>query len=642
MNGIIKLVGVAVTGLALASAGCGDGGELQSREVAMAGLPVLSGSSLMGDTTVVVRRVYAGPAVGWGSTVSRDGRYVTVRNDWGNLNQIDLVSGEIHPLIDKGAWSESTEWVETNVYSPDGRRIAYVNGASGGYEIRVADTDGSNQRTLVSTDDLPGGDWLYADLSAWRGDEIFGLLWGTTGEGPAIVAVSATDGSVRVVKRSMGSGWRAELAMAPLTVSPDGEFLTYGGRSSNGDVDVRIIRSADGADVSALEGPANDMAVTWTPDGRSLLIHSDRGMTEGIWRQRVDEGRVTGEPELIRGDLWQFEHVGASRDAYYFGVRTDFRRVRTAAFDPETGAFLSEPTPVDPLQAGPSALPIWSPDGQALAYVRNREERMTGLEESTLVIRSLLGPDVREIPAPGKALRSLFAWTPDDRIIATGKSEEDGDWYLWSIDLESGEITTLAHPRIPRVLAVSADGATWYAVGGCGAATPPPSCDQEVDGWDLFAVDAATGSERLLASSEDWPNRGYLSPDGETLAVVRLGPGSRSSVVVLQTSGGEVREVFRRDAPERIAANFPGIVWAADSRSFLFATPGVDRHGIPGRMWKADLSGSAPTVVELDGGGLRPGRDGDVAIHPDGNRIAFVGGEPTGEIWMMTNLSGTK
>ncbi len=641
MKRAMKLAGVLVAGSVIAAFGCDAGGELESRELAMAGLPVVTGSDLVGDTTVVVRRVYAGPAVGWGSTVSPDGRYVTVRQEAGNLGRIDLVSGEVQPLIHKGTWSEAGEWVETNVYSPDGSRIAFVYGGPGGYEIRVADADGSNPRTLVSADDLPGGAGLYGDLSTWSGDEIFGLLWGTTGDGPAIVAISASDGSVRVVK-SIGIGWREELAMVPVTVSPDGELLTYGGRSSNGDVDVRIIRSADGSDVSAMEGPANDVAVVWTHDGSALLVQSDRGMTEGIWRQRVDDGRIVGEPELIRGDLWQFEHVGASRDAYYFGVRTDFPRVRTAAFDPETGAFLSEPTPVDPLQAGPSALPVWSPDGQALAYVRQSEEKMTGLEESTLVIRSILGPDAREIPAPGKALRRLLAWTPDDRIISLGKSGEDGDWYLWSIDLESGAVTTLARPELPRIEAVSADGATWYVVGGCGSATPPPSCRRDVDGWDLFAVDAATGSERLLTGGHAGPERVYLSPDGETVAVLRLEPESRStSISILPTSGGELREVFRRAPPDGVSLT-TAVFWASDSRSFFFGTHGVERDGVPGKLWKVTLTGSAPTVVELDGAGIHPGHDGDVVIHPDGNRIAFVGGERTGEIWMMTNLSGTQ
>jgi Tol biopolymer transport system component len=465
-------------------------------------------------------------------------------------------------------------------------------------------------------------------IFAWQEDEIIAWFFPDGPPGAELVGISAVDGTVRVI-RVFGADWYETVRGAPLTVSPDGDFLTYGRVSPQGDADVVILRAADGAEVDRVEGPANDIAVAWTPNGGSLLFHSDRQMTEGIWRVRIDGGRIAGEPDLVRGDLWNSVPIGPSRDAYFFGVKTDVRRVRVAAFDPETGMMLSEPTAVSGVITEPSRAPIWSPDGQAMAYVKDGPPNLTaeGLEGSILVVRSLFGPDAREIPLHGKKLMDLLAWTSDGRIVGSGLSGEQRNAYAWSIDLESGRIDTLVGGNEPLPRALSPDGRTHYYF--------------REDGHAMVAMDSATRRERTVVEfgTEHGAERFYLSPDGKTLAFILVDPNTGNSVLaVAPASGGSLRELFRRAVPDGISTSM-GVFWAPNRDQLFFSTHGVPDTDEPERIWKVDYSEAEPEVTEVQGAEGLKGAE-DLVIHPESSRIAFVGGEERSEIWMMTNLGG--
>ena len=529
-------------------------------------------------------------------------------------------------------WSEAVEWAETNVFSPDGTQIAYVYGTSHGYEIRISGVDGSNERTLLGPDDLG-----YAMVYAWQRGEIFAYFFPDGPPGPELVGISPVDGRVRVIK-VLGADWSETVGEAPLAVSPDSRFLTYAVRSPEGDADVIILRATDGAEVGRIEGPASDIAVAWTPDGQALLFQSDRQMTEGIWRVQMEDGRVMSEPELVRGDLWQFLPVGSSRDAFFFSLKTDTRRVRVAAFDPETGALISDPTAVNQVATGASSYPIWSPDGRAMAYVRGGPATN---DQRILMVRSLSGSYAREIPLAGMSMRTLHAWTGDGRIIGQGKSTEDGGGYMWSVDLESGQIERLVgNDEVGGRRVTSPDGRIIYypCFSGSGPQSP---CGLLDEGFEIVTRDLATGRVETLPGPVTGfeYERHYLSPDGNTLAFILRDRSDESTVLaVLPTSWGTLRELFRQALPDGISTT-TGVFWPPTGDQLFFSTHGVPATGEPQRLRRADYSGPEAVVVELQGADGLKGA-GQIVVHPEGGLIAFTAGEERGEVWMMTNLSG--
>jgi Tol biopolymer transport system component len=612
--------------LVMAASGCEpEAGTRRGGGVALAGVPALSHAELLGDTAVKLRRVFEGPALGWESSPSPDGRFITVAMEAGSLGRLDLITGDVVPIKDKGTWSEAAEWVETTTFSPDGNRVAYMYGTSRGYEIRISDVDGSNERTLIGNTPQ-----FYAVLGPWLEDGILAWYYRDPAVGYEVVGLSPEDGTIREIFAfpPERKGGRLE---TPLAVSPDGRFFTAGERGPAGSADVIIVRTRDGVETGRISGPSNDIAVAWTPDGRGLLFYSDRHLTEGVWRVAIENGAVTGNAELVRGDLWNFRAIGASRRAFFFSLRTDLPRVRVAEFDLETGMLRSEPTAVSDVAAGPSRLPIWSPDGMAMAYVRPGPETFDGGDQSILVVRSVSGPDAREIPLPRVSVRRGLAWTGEGTIIAVGKGFPGGDWHVYSIDLGSGEVrpvvgeVDLGSP--PR--GVSPDGTVAYFFR---------------DGA-LMAVDLVSRRERTVVDVDAaLPGHGsggpvYLSPDGRTAALIRSGPErAYTALVTVSTSEGAMREVFRRETPDGISQSM-GVFWAPDSDQLFFSTHGVPTAGEPERLWTADLSGRSPRVTELKGVDDWKGTT-ELAVSPDGNRVAFVSGKPRGEVWMMTNLSG--
>jgi hypothetical protein len=110
--------------------------------------------------------------------------------------------------------------------------------------------------------------------------------------------------------------------------------------------------------------------------------------------------------------------------------------------------------------------------------------------------------------------------------------------------------------------------------------------------------------------------------------VFTITDGLAQSVMVAPTAGGQPREIYRgTDRPY-----FAGIAWTQDGGHVLVLHP-LD-HG--GEIWSLPTKGGSPEKSPLR---LRPSET--PAVSPDGTQIAFVGGDGSSEIWVMTGLFPT-
>ncbi len=565
----------------------------------------------------VVRRVWEGTEPDfWAAEPSPDGRYIS-EIDWttGDLAVIDLLTGEVIRITDKGTWEErGSQWAETSVFSPDGQRLAFTYFNDTGYDIRVIDVDGSNERTILEASALDG----YPMLRAWRGDRLLTELSRSERDAtPAeFIFVSVSDGSIRQIKRLD----RIVEGANPV-LSVDGRHLAYSflASESRHDFDVVVISTGDGRELSRFDGPSSDRALGWAADGRSLLFHSDRELMEGVWSQPMEDGRSAGPPTLIRGGLWGLEPIGSSRGEYFFGVTTESPRVHVAPFDPETGTFLAGPTPVTQ-SSRIEQNPVWSPDGGYLAsiYTAGPGGEPT---PATLVIRSLEGDPVRQIGLPVKRVR-LLAWTSEETLLAEAEDPATGEDALYRIMLETGTLAVAASeaavPGLMKNLVVSSDASTAYFA--------RPAGDSR---WAITARDVTSGREVRLYESIQGSVQGiYPSPDGELVALRFLRSADLTHVLALvSTDGGSLRELYA--AP--IETTEFGVVWAPDSGHLFFATR--DPRTRTYTRWKADVTGEVtPVLQHHEPDGLGPI---GAVLHPDGRRIAFTSGTLRGEIWMM-------
>lgn len=618
----MKRGAAGLTIIALAWLGC-------TRPVPQYGNAGANGASDGSTGSGVVTRRIGSDADPEGS-VSPDGRYVSY-TDWttGDLAVRDLQNGQSRRLTDKGAWSESGEYAEGSVFSPEGAQIAYgwLN-QDRVFELRVIDLQGSAARVLFS--DKNNVTFIWPQSWSPDGSQILAAV-SRTDRSRQIALFGVRDGAIRALK---SLDWRA-LFTGPfrMSFSPDGRYIAYDLPQERRSRDQRsrasdiYVLAADGSrETHAVDHPANDVLVGWTPDGRGLLFSSDRGGTQGVWLLPMAAGKPVGGPTLVRGDLWNSWPLGVARTGYYYGVDVDAPRLYTATLDPEGGSVVSGPSPIATEEGVFPGSADWSRDGQHLAYVAIPPGNMP-VRQPTLAIRSLESGETRAL-LPDLDYASQLRWAPDGRsILVTGYRKTHRG--LFRVDLETGATTpvVLADQRGGSIRhpAWSPDGRTIYFV-----FAPAGGSSRFV----IVARDLATGQERELRSARGGSGSGAstlsLSRDGRSLVFTETDPATKvQSLRVMPSSGGEPRTLYEFRRTEQLNEYYGEVSWSADGWRILFVKGAVP----PGELWDIPIAGGSPRrLLVAPAFGIRP--------HPDGRRVVFTSGPGKTELWVMENLPG--
>ena len=265
--------------------------------------------------------------------------YLTAHGKSRDLLVLDAASGE------RGALRDGTGAVLWGAWSPDGSRIAYIlEGPGPGYEIVVADADGSAPLTIVEQEDTGaiGPDLLNL---AWSPDGTRIAYSGRTfrrGVANRTIFIVNADGSGRATvldghwewvswspdgQRLLMSGFpesetdtaRFDLYTArrdgsdlvqltrdgviehSASWSPDGSRIVF---SAGGDRDQSVyVMDADGSDVRRLtDRDGFDLIPVWSPDGAWIAFASDRGATSAQESNRAGEGAFGIAIFVIRPD----------------------------------------------------------------------------------------------------------------------------------------------------------------------------------------------------------------------------------------------------------------------------------------------------------------------------------------------------
>jgi TolB protein len=156
-------------------------------------------------------------------------------------------------------------------------RIAYVAKQGGRYELLVADADGYNPQSIVTSKEP----MLSPE---WSPDGSRIAYVSMENRKPVVYVQSLTTGARQLVANFRGSN------SAPAW-SPDGRKLAVT-LSKDGGSQIYLI-NADGGDAQRLTTSAGiDTEANFAPDGRSILFTSDRGGSPQIYRQMLNGGAV--------------------------------------------------------------------------------------------------------------------------------------------------------------------------------------------------------------------------------------------------------------------------------------------------------------------------------------------------------------
>ena len=553
------------------------------------------------------RRVLTLPAFGdlaTGGAISSDGRILTYF-DWatgGSLVVHDLATSRERRISD-------SRYGGSAAISRDTKQVAYNWNSN---QLRVASLEGSgplHSRLLAAIEDVlwfqifdwsPDGTWIAVQLTRPDNTSQLGLI-------------SAGDGTLRVLKSSQ---W---LGATQVFFSPDGKYLGFdlpAGESNTSQRDVFILAVDGTREVRAVEGSSDDTLMGWSPDGKYLLFATDRAGSVGLWAVAIVDGRPHGTPELIKPDIPRRALGVTSSGRLYTGVFLGDRDIRVASVDFEPGKLLSGP--VKPVQSfvGFNDSPSWSPDGKYLAYLSRRDNLG---RSRALGIQSIETGQVREWQPRQLNYFQMPRWAPDGRsVIVSGRDLKNRPG-THRVDAQTGEATRIGdrggRPQL------SPDGMRLYG-------------DRNINGRrPIVEYDLATGNERTIIERDNLGPPG-LSPDGRVIAAVASdGPASSSVLLLIPVAGGVPKELLRVTPPQWLDRRIVG--WTPDGRAALVHMLDKGEQGEQGDLLLVPTAGGQPRKIDV---GMRVWGGFGFDVHPDGHRIAFVGGEDKTELWVLENF----
>lgn len=569
-----------------------------------------------GDTELRMHKVFTGlPRDFVGGAPSPDGRYIST-TDWdtGNLAIKEIPSGKIHLVTHKIDKEDSWEYALSSVWSPDGKRLAYSwYNEEGFFELRTIGLDGSAPQKIYRNREI-----FYVQPFDWspNGKNILTGL-GKQPIASQIISVSVSDGSVQVLK---------ERLIPYCFYSPDGRFIIYdfmnrSQKESRGR-DIMLLPVQGGKEVPLVNHPAHDVSLCWDPKRERLLFMSDRTGNMDVWAQEVKNGKLQGDPYLIKKNMGKILPLGLTNDgALFYEIDTSMFDVYTATLDFVKDSLLSPPKEVEKLFIGYNHSPTYSPDGRYLAYISKRTYAPGLYKPLAICILSLETGEKSEIFPDLEHIR-FIRWSADGKRFFAYGFNQNGLIGIYSIAAQTGEADLIlkctTEEFIPE-LDVFPDGKRIvYKMF-------VTRKEGEGNVMSIRVRDLQSGKEEEIYHKEDaWETHHVaLSSDGEWVAFDDRVP--QRVIKVIPASGGEPEELCR--IKDGAITSFS---WRPD-RKDLFFTKILGKK--PGQLWRINLTEKKQHPIGLFMRDLR-----GLCFHPDGKRITFSAGYIEAELWMMENL----
>jgi Tol biopolymer transport system component/DNA-binding winged helix-turn-helix (wHTH) protein len=463
--------------------------------------------------------------------------------------------------------------------------------------------------------------------------------------------VKSTPSAIRIFQFTTNAGEQSRPAW-----SPDGKRLAFVWAKEDGGSQKIYIKELGSETLLQLTGLSDyEYSPAWSPDGKQIAFlslseaglglcvaslddsHSVRKVYVPGESKRWEDGALSWSPDGKSFVL--VDHIGAQASSSIYLIDVETLRTRALTTPP-------------PGWEG-DINPVFSPDGEKIAFLRSTESW-----DTELYWVSTAGGAAHQITHDGKLIHGI-AWSSDNRSIIFS-SNRAGQNALWKVSLKNGA---------PQRLPVGTENATQPAI------SPNGNDLAFVQGSAIFGIQRITVSgdsretkETQIVSSSAQDSAPSLSPDGAQFAFqswrsgarqiwvcsidgqslrqltqldgVVSGPGSPSwspqggrilfdariyghaHIFAISATGGSATQITFGDVNDIVPR------WSADGRSIYFRS----NRGGRWRLWKLPESGGTPQPVTSDDG--IAGQES-----PDGKWLYFARDDENG-LWRMPAAGG--
>jgi Tol biopolymer transport system component/serine/threonine protein kinase len=400
--------------------------------------------------------------------------------------------------------------------------------------------------------------------------------------------------------------------------SPDGKQIAFSWEVELGkghdtyeghDIYVKLVGA--GEPLRLTTNPGNDKYPTWSPDGRYIAFVRQAGSDSGIFMVPALGGPERRLQQWSPQIDWWLTSLSWSPD----GKLIAFSLADTPQESP--GLFLLSVDTLEkrrltstPEQYLGDGYPVFSPDGQTLAFIRQASEGSM---------------DIYLVPVSGGEPRRLtsdnlwvlgFDWTSDGREIVFS-STRGGSFSLWRIPAIGGT---------PEPLAVGGEGALSPSVSRQGNRLAYTKEIFDANIWKFEVPDSmgksASPTEVIFSTRND--SGPQISPDGKRIAFDSTRSGS-SEVWVCPSDGSKPVQLTSFGGPLTGSPH-----WSPDGRQIVFESRA---EGSYANIYVINAEGGTPRRLTTDSSNhVVPGWS------RDGRWIYFTSNQSNGQDWQLWKM----